>query len=314
MMVGITFVPAWVIPDALILISAAIAVVYILKHEERPIYTLLEFACFVLLNAAVFENFATLMGWYGYGHSIIMIFNVPITIPIIEYLVVYTTLRLLDTMEVPTWCKPILVGFSGMLFDFTLDPVAVRLIYPTAEGTIARWSWYISPTDVNIYGVPVYNFSGWVLLCGYGAAFLLLGRHWFKKSRYSEKVGYAYPILAMLGALLLLMTPLSNFLLWMEPLYTKGSTAEWVMLGVNFAVPLLLLALVWKGKMKRRLSFREEYLAPIILIGFHLLDLAYALVFSYIDLLPLEIVFTAIPAGLIYLVYLRGGGQQTRKS
>ncbi len=305
-MASITFVSAWVLPDALILLAAAVTVIYIIKREEHPVNTLLEFACFVLLNAAVFENFATLMGWYGYGRSAIMIFNVPITVPIVEYLVVYTTLRLLDPMEVPTWCKPILVGFSGMLFDFTLDPVSVRLIYDTAEGTIARWSWYIAPTDVNIYGVPVYNFSGWVLLCGYGAAFLLLGRRWFKKSGYSPRVGYAYPVVTMLGALLLLMTPLSNFLLWLEPIYAKGSFSEWMMLGVNFAAPLLILALVWRGRMKKTLSLREDYPIPMVLIGFHLLDLSYALFSGFTDLLPLEILFTAMPAALIYLIYSRG--------
>jgi len=96
--------------------------------------------CFSVLNAAVFENFATLMGWYAYGRSLIMIGNVPITIPIIEYLVIYVTLRMLRHMSIPTWCKPFIVGFSEMLFDFTLDPVAVRMVYSTAEIPFRNWA------------------------------------------------------------------------------------------------------------------------------------------------------------------------------
>ncbi len=48
----------------------------------------------------MYENFATLMKWYGYGRSLIMIFNVPITVPIVEYLVVYSTLRILQITDV----------------------------------------------------------------------------------------------------------------------------------------------------------------------------------------------------------------------
>ncbi|OLS12712.1 MAG: hypothetical protein RBG13Loki_3658, partial [Promethearchaeota archaeon CR_4] len=35
---------------------------------------------------------------------------------------------MLKHTSIPTWCKPFIVGFMGMLFDFTLDPVATHQI------------------------------------------------------------------------------------------------------------------------------------------------------------------------------------------
>jgi hypothetical protein len=303
---SLILIPAWVLQDALIILVAVIVTAYIIKKEEHPVQILLELLCFTLLYAAIFENFATLMGWYNYGKSLIMVGNVIITVPVIEYLVVYTTLRLLRTMQIPTWCKPFIVGFSGMLFDFSLDPVSVRLIYSTLEGTIGRWTWYIGANDVNIYNVPVYNFLGWVLLCGYGAAFILLGRWWFTKSNYSKKVGYTYPILAMLGALVTLMSPLSNFLLWAEPFFIKGSVGEWLMLTVHFILPLTILAVFWRGRMKQRLSLKDDYPIFLVLILFHISDIIVAVVFGFVEILWLQLLFTAIQTSLILLVYYRG--------
>jgi hypothetical protein len=126
-----TVVPVWVIQDVIVLILGVLTTLFIVRHEERPAPILLEFVCFVFLNAAVYENFATLMGWYGYGRSILMIFNVPLTIPILEYLVVYAALRLLGTMDIRTWCKPFIAGTLGMLADLSLDPLAVRQVFQT---------------------------------------------------------------------------------------------------------------------------------------------------------------------------------------
>ena len=200
-----TFVPVWVAQDVLVLVAAVFTVVYILKKEERPTQILLEMVCFCLLDAAVYENFATLMKWYGYGRSLIMIFNVPLTVPVVEFLVIYTTLRVLSTMKIPTWCKPLIVGVSGMIFDFSMDPVATMQVFTTREATIGRWSWFVGPHDVHIFTDPVYNYTG-DPLCGYAAAFLLLGRYWHRRSGYNRTVGYVYPIVTMLGALAILVS------------------------------------------------------------------------------------------------------------
>jgi hypothetical protein len=187
-----------------------------------------------------------------------MLFNVPASIPLVEYLVVYATLRLLEGTTMPPWAKPFVVGLSGMVFDFSLDPVALRQVFTTREGRLGRWTWFPGATDAQIYGEPVYNFSGWVLLCGLAAAAFLLGREWHRKSGYKWSVGIAYPFAAMIAALAALVSPLSRFLLWLWPFMEKGSAAEWIMLAVYGGLGLLFLALFFRRKEGRDLSLAAE--------------------------------------------------------
>jgi hypothetical protein len=302
-----TFIPVWIIQDVLIILATIIAMIFIVKNEKHPEIILLEMICFCLLYAAVYENFATLVGYYGYGRSIIMIFNVPLTVPLIEFLVVYTTIRILSYMDIPSWCKPFIVGLSGMMFDFTLDPIAIKQVFTTDEGIIGRWTWFIGLNDVNIYGEPVYNFTGWVLLCGYAALFLLIGRAWYKRSGYKPIVGYLYPVLAMLGALILLVIPpISRFLLWLDPLFSVGSIGEWIMLGLHSIISISLLIFIWRGKMKSGFSIQSEYPAFLILIIFHFIDIIFTLIGGYWEIIWLQILFTMCQGGLILYIYLRG--------
>lgn len=147
-----TFIPLWVFQDLLIHVIGFASLAFILCYKERPLSIIGERIVFCFFNAAIFENFATLTGWYGYVRSLLMVFKVPLSAPHVEWLVIYTTLRLLAGMEMPTWSKPMVVGFSGMLFDFTLDPVAIRQVFQTAEGRIGRWSWYPRAADAQIGG------------------------------------------------------------------------------------------------------------------------------------------------------------------
>lgn len=302
-----TFIPVWVIQDVLVLVVAVLTVIFIVRREERPVPVLLEMVSFTFLYAAVYENFATVMRWYGYGKSIVMVFNVPLSVPVVEYLVVYASLKMLSKMVIPAWSKPVIVGFTGMVFDFALDPVAVNQIFPTKEGLIGRWTWYPGPNDVVIYGEPVYNFSGWVLLCGYAAAMLLLGRWWYKKSGYKTVVGYLYPVLAMLGALVaMFMAPVSQFLMWMAPFFGKGSVGEWIMLGAYLILPVLILLVFWRGRMKEPLSFKKDYPVYMILAGFPVINLVFCLVGGFTGVLWLVLTAALAMIALVSAVYLKG--------
>jgi hypothetical protein len=301
-----TFVPVWAIQDVIILVLAVVTTVFILRKEEHPVPVILEFVCFVLLNAAVYENFATLMGWYGYGRSLLMIFNVPLSVPILEYLVVYSSLHLLGAMNVKTWCKPFIVGAMGMLADLSLDPLAVRQVFQTQEGTIGRWTWHSAAGAVNIYNIPVYNFSGWVLLCGYAAAFLLLGRWWYQKSGWKSAVGYVYPVLSMLLALGILVTPLSQFLLWLGPLMAKGSVSEWIMMATHLVVAAVLLAVFWRGRMLHRLTFKDNMPVFVVFIASHVSNIVFALIGGFYEILWLQVLAASVEISLILFIYARG--------
>ncbi len=307
-MADLTFVPAWVIPDLLIIAVAVITVMYILKKEEHPTSVLLEMFCFSVFYAAIYENFAVLAGYYDYGKSLLMIGNVPLSVPIIEFLVVYAALRMLRHMNIPTWCKPFIVGLSGTLFDFTLDPVSVRLICPDLQypAGIGRWTWFNPSPTANIFNVPVYNFSGWALICGVGAFFILLGRWWFKKSNYSEKIGIVYPFVTMFAALGALFLPTSQFLMWLGPFLSKGSIGEWIMLAVNVTIPVILLAVFWRGRMTSKFSFKEDYPVFLVFIGFHIVDVLTALIFGFWSIVWLEVLITAIQSAFVLLVFWLG--------
>ena len=307
-----TVVPVWIVQDVLVLAVAVATALFIVGREEHPGPILLEMAAFVFLYAAVYENFATLMGWYGYGRSVAMVFNVPVSVPVVEYLVVWAALRLASRMEMPGWSKPFVAGLAGMLFDFTLDPLAIRQVFGTAEGTIGRWSWFPGPGDVTLYAEPVYNYSGWMLLCGYAAAYILAGRWWYRRSGWRPLVGYLYPLLAMLAALGTLVSPLSRFLLWLEPFLAKGSVGEWIMLAAWFAAAGLVLALAWRGRMKARLSWREDWPVLLVLVGAPLVHLAFTLGGGYWEVLWLVAAAAVALGGMVAVLFLRGAAAPVR--
>ena len=305
-------VPAWVIQDLIVFVLAVYAIAFILKREPHPQSVLMEFLCFTILYAAVYENFAVMMGWYGYGKSLIMIGNVPLSVPIVEYLVVYSALRMLEGAHMPTWCKPIVVGFMAMMFDFSLDPIAVKLLHTANGVTIGRWSWYPAATDVQIYGEPVYNFTGWVLICGYAACLLLLGRWWFKKSKYNPVVGTVYPIVMMVAALAVLVGPESQLLLWLGPFYSKGSNAEWIMLGFWVALPAMLIAVFWRGRMRARLAAGENVIVPLVLAGLPVVNIVTTLVTGMFAILWLVVLSAAIDGALVLWAFLPARGTEPR--
>lgn len=308
-----TFIPLWVLQDIVILGLGLAALVYAIRREEHPESVVLELFAFCFLYAAVYENFATLQKWYGYGRSILMVFNVPFTIPLVEYLVVYSTLRLLERSGTPVWMRPIISGLSGMLFDFSLDPVALRQVFATAEGMTGRWTWYPGPADVQIFSEPVYNFTGWILLCGYAAVFILLGRAWHRRSGYRRSIGLAYPFLAMIASLLILVSPLSRFLLWLWPFMDRGSVAEWIMLAALGLAGLASL-LAAKGRTAGQgrpgagsvaTVVREEWLAVLVLAGLPLLNVIFCAGGKQWEVLWLVALGAILEAGLAALLVSR---------
>jgi len=297
------YIPVWIIQDILVFLLTLYFVIYIIKNEKHPEIIFLEMFAFVFLNAALYENLASqYLHLYGYGRSLIMIGSVPLSVPIFEFLIVYSGLKIAKKMDIKKWVQPFLVGLIAMIADFSLDPVSVKQIFTTPFGTIGRWTWFISTNNVNIFSEPVYNFAGWVLICGYAALFLLLGRYWFKKSNENKIVGYVYPFLTMIAAFILLVTPVSQFLLWLGPIFQKGSFSEWVMLGFWFLFPLSIILFTWKRRMVERLDLKKDLPIILLLVGFPLVNIIFTLIGGYYSILYLEILFLLIP--LIYITYL----------
>jgi hypothetical protein len=295
-----TFIPAWVAQDVIVLVVTLGLVMFILRKERHPAAFITELFCFVFLYAAVYENAATLMGLYGYGRSILMVFNVPITVPLAEYVVVYAALRMAGSMKMPAWVKPLFVGVIGMAYDFSLDPLSVSQVFTGArEPAIGRWSWFPQAGDPVIFGIPVFNFPGWIILCGYAAAALLIGRALYRRSGYKPWVGFLYPPVAMLAALGVMMSPVSSSLLWLEPLASRGSASQWVMLGFFCAAQVAIYLAAWRGRMESALTLREDWPIFYVLLGAPLVNIGFALAGGYPSILWLQGLTLAASAAML---------------
>jgi hypothetical protein len=235
-----------------------------------------------------------------------MIGDVPLSVPLIEMCVFVTGLWLLEKMQIPGWCKPFIVGLFGMLQDFSLDPIAVRQVFDSQQVTSGRWTWLIEKWMVNIYDIPVYNFPGWMLIMLYASIFILLGRWWFKRSGYKPVVGYVYPFLSILLALIAMVSPLSQFLLWLAPFGTKGSNAEWIMLAFHLLFPTLLLILFWRGRMKYRLTFKDDFPVLIVPLVFHLVDILSTLANGSYTVLWLVLLSSVVHLFLLGIIFYAG--------
>jgi len=301
-----TLEPLWIVQDAVVLVLAALTIGFIVKKEKKPGPVLLEFFCFILLYAGVYENLASVMGWYNFGRSWVMVFNVPITVPMIEYLFVYTTMRFCSKIKLPTWTVPIFAGAMGVIADLPLDPLSMQQRAATNEypAGIGRWTWFIEKTDVSVLEVPIYNFSGWMLLCGYATIFLLLGRYWYKKSGEKQWVGIAYPPLCMLAGLLTMVGPWTSFFLWQAPWFDKGGWTEYIFFGLCF-VAFFALLIVWRGRMKARLTWKEDWPIPVVFGVFHLAVLLFGLLGGYWKVVLFGLPFSLLQMGVIWFGFTR---------
>jgi hypothetical protein len=296
----------WLLADLLTVLVTLLVLVFVVQKSRHPVAALLECFGFVFLYASIYENFAVVQGWYVYGRSLLMIGDVPLSVPLIEMDVLVTTLWLLEKMEIPTWCKPFVVGLFGMLQDFSLDPYTVRQVFKVGGVTSGRWSWMLPQGAVNIYGVPVYNFPGWMLIMLYASIFFLIGRWWFRKSGYRPAVGYIYPFISILLALLTLVTPLSQFLLWLGPFFAKGSDAEWAMLAFHLILPSLLLVVFWRGRMKQAVTLKADLPVFVVIGIMHLSDILFTVTGGYKDILWLVLLISLIHFALLGLIWFAG--------
>ncbi len=297
---------AWLIADIVTIVCSIAVLAFLIKKSPHPFTVLLEGLGFVLLYAGIFENFAVVQGWYVYGRSLIMFGDVPLSVPLIEMDVLLLSLWMLDAMEMPRWAVPFAAGLMGMLQDFSLDPVAVRQIASPGGVLSGRWTWLLPQGAVNIHGIPVYNWPGWMLIMLYASAWILLGRLWHRKSGYSTAVGILYPILASILSLATMVSPLSQFLLWLWPIGSKGGSMEWVMLCFHLIFPTLLLAVLWRGRMRRVMTLRSDLLVFLIPTAFHVMDVIFALSAHYALVTPMVIASSAAHLLILGVILWRG--------
>lgn len=293
----------WLCQDLLALVLGLLVLVFVVRRERRPWLVILELFAFVFLYASVYENAAVVMGLYSYGRSLVMIGSVPASVPIIEACVLITGLWFLEKTALPRWTWPPIIGLFGMLQDFSLDPLAIRQVFVAGGAASGRWNWLIDPaTQANILGVPVFNFPGWMLIMLYASGCLLLGRWWYRRSGERPIIGVVYPFLGVIVALLLMVSPLSRFLLWLAPVLAQGGVGEWVMLSVHLAVPTVLLVWLWRGRMSRPFT-REDLPVFVVPIALHLSDLVFTIAGGFYGILWIVVAAGLAQAGLLMFAW-----------
>jgi hypothetical protein len=298
-----------VVEDILVyLLTAGVLFFWMKKNPDRAPYLFLELVAFVVVYATVFENFAvTQQHYYSYGTSLIMIGNVPLSVPLIEALVFLGGLTLVDSMRVPIWCKPFLVGFFAILQDLSLDPLAVSQVAHVSGGVSARWQWLIvKPGMASMFNEPAHNWSGWSVFMIYATICLFLGRWWFQKSHAHPLVGLVYPFVSMLGALLLLLSPLSSFLAWLAPFFAEGSASEWIMFAFFLAFPAILLLVFWRGRMQQPLLLRETWPIFGIFVVLHASDLVFTVIGGHWNVLWIVAVSGVVHLLILLTIYVSG--------
>jgi hypothetical protein len=76
--------PPWLLADILSFAITVLVIIFVIKKSMHPVAILLESLAFVLFYASVYENFAVVQGWYVYGYGLLMVGDVPLSVPLLE--------------------------------------------------------------------------------------------------------------------------------------------------------------------------------------------------------------------------------------
>lgn len=136
-----------------------------------------------------------------------------------------------------------------------------------------------------------------------------MGRWWYQKSGYRPVVGYMYPFIAMVAALLLMISPLSRLLLWLGPLFEKGQPVEWVMLAFHLLVPSGLLVFLWQGRMSGPFTAEDlpVFLVPTVL---HLSDIVFTLVGGFSEIVWIVLLASGVQSAFLAFAWVNNREKQ----
>jgi len=294
----------WAIAELLALILFFYCLADILKRDKDNlrIQRVFELIGFVVY-AGIFENIGVLGNTYNYSlDRLVMVGTVPLSILLIEASIFYSALRFAEQLRFPKWTIPVIVGFLGVLQDLTIDPVAAFDLHMVAGVMEGRWNWTTHYTNM-LFGIPFFNFTGWFFLMFYYTALIQGGRYLFKKSGYKTSIGIAYIITSSIAGVLLIISPINRFLLFLNPIYPLFSnrTAEIVML--SFVLIFSIVILIKYRKRRALISVKNDAVVWVIPLILHTFDIILAfslkITIAYIPVL----LFAGIHLGYL-VVYL----------
>jgi hypothetical protein len=310
---------SWFLVEIFSIVIFLTAVNHAVKQENAFI-RILELFGFIL-GAAIFENVGTnvVHTYYYDARRILMVGGVPLEILFLEASIWYGAFNLVKKMNVPVWAMPFIVGLFGSVQDMTIDPAAVfdtfalpqalaGVINNTHPGALGngilsgQWNWTNPGYDGGFFGIPFYNYSGWMYLMFFYTAFVLIGR-WLHKKTDITLIGFIYPFVAGILQAFSFSNPISRFALFgnIDP-FQSTYNSELIMLIVNFTVAITLIIIF-----RKRLTPIDMKKDGLILFGFpvilHLYDIVYAFArgttVAYVPVL----VVSAIHFAYLYLLF-----------
>jgi hypothetical protein len=134
----------WLLADILTILVTLLVGIFIVRKSHHPVVAMLECFGFVFLYASIYENFAVVQGWYVYGRSLLMIGDVPLSVPLLEMDVLVTGLWLLEKMEIPGLVLTLYRGIVWNVAGFFPGPSGGK------AGLYGKWA-YQRPLDVAAF-------------------------------------------------------------------------------------------------------------------------------------------------------------------
>lgn len=313
---------SWLLVEVFSVILFLASINHAIK-QERPFLKVLELFGFIL-GAAIFENIGTnVVHTYYYDvRRIMMVGGVPLEILLIEASIWYAAFSLVKKLNVPVWAIPFIVGLFGSVQDMTIDPAAVfdtyKLAQPVADAvntthpgalvdgiSSGQWNWtYPGYEGDGFFGIPFYNFSGWMYLMFFYSTYVLIGR-WLVEKFNTNIIGYSYPFIAGMLQAMSFSTPISRYVLFgntAPALSTANSELMLVCINYLFAISLIVI-------FRKRMTAINLKKDGLILFGFpialHVYDIIYAFAKgTTIAYIPV-IVVSLIHFGYLFMVYLQ---------
>ncbi|MDP3463768.1 MAG: carotenoid biosynthesis protein [Bacteroidales bacterium] len=133
-----------------------------------------------------------IFGEYSYGDGLgVKLFDVPLMIGVNWSVLVFASAALVDKLKIRIWMKAAMAATMMVLYDFLLEPVAVRFDF---------WTW--SGNDI-----PVQNYIAWWII----AFFMLLGVITRVKPLENKIAGYVIGIQTLFFAILIVKEGLNVF-------------------------------------------------------------------------------------------------------
>ena len=307
---------SWLLVEALSLVLFFAALIHASRQEDG-ISRMLELFGFII-SAAIFENVGVNVARsYVYDlRRVMMVGSVPLEILLIEAVIWYAAFRLTEYLDLPAWARPLVTGMFASAQDMTIDPAAVFDRYALGDGTMSgQWNWTYPGYSGGLFGIPYFNFSGWMYLMAYYSAFILIGRALAARAAAGKRgagIAVAYPFIAAILNVIMLASPLTLVLVRANLWYGQPNTriGEILVLCANFAFAMCLV-FAYRRRMKP-IDLDRDALILLIPLVLHGWDLVYA--FAARNRIAYAPVFVIGLPHAAYIAWVWSKGYRTRRA